>query len=87
MSTVSKEQAVALAETFLAGKRARGTYGHVTGVTHMPPSSIHESSGTFHVEFAYTGAPVRKGAVPPRDHPTVVLVNDRTGECKVMLWL
>lgn len=86
MTTISEEQAVALAEGFLASKPVRRKCGQITAVRHQR-GGAHEEAGTYCVEFAYAGPPVKKGAVPARNHPTVVLVNDRTGECKVMLWL
>jgi hypothetical protein len=87
MATVSESEAVKLAEAFLAQRQGKPKHGQLLQVSHKPLTSGPNNSGTFHVAFAYAGPPVRKDAVPPRDHPTVVLVDDITGECKVMLWL
>lgn len=87
MATVSEGEAVTLAEAFLARTRGKKKHGQLSLVRHKPSAEGPDNSGTFHVEFAYAGPPVAKGARPPLDHPTVVLVNDVTGECKLMFWL
>jgi len=87
MRTISSEQAVALAEAFIADKRAKYKCGNFLSVKHVPGKAQTHEAGTFYVEFAYSGPPVRQITTPPRDHPTVVLVNDENGECEVMYWL
>lgn len=84
--TVSQEHAVTLAEEFIAQIRVELRCGKFSSVRHKPRSDTDED-GAFYVEFAYAGPLVRKKATPTRDHPTVVIVNDRSGECRLMYWL
>jgi hypothetical protein len=86
MTIISEEQALALAESFIANSPVKRKCGQFSSVKHKPRGT-NEMAGTFYVEFAYAGPPVKKGACPPLDHPTIVLVNDCTGACKIMLWL
>ncbi len=87
MPTISSEQAVVLAESFIADKRTKYKCGDFISVKHAPAKAQPSETGTFYVEFAYAGPPVHQGSTPPRDHPTVVLVNDESGECRVMFWM
>ncbi len=87
MAALNLAQATALAEAFLRARRGRAPVGALTSVGHVPARAGHEGAGEYHVEFAYAGPPVRRKANPPRDHPTVVIVNDETGACSLMLWM
>jgi hypothetical protein len=87
MSPISSEQAVALAESFISDKRAKYQCGDFLSVKHVPGKAKAHEAGTFYVEFAYKGLPVGQRTTPPRDHPTVVLVNDENGDCRVMFWM
>ena len=80
---LSDEQAVSLAHAF-AGVKGK-VLGPLVGVKHRLGDAGQE--GSFEVEFEYRGPPPRRRTVPPRDHPTVVFVSDRTGTCKFMMWM
>lgn len=87
MPKISQEQAVALAEAFLDAKRPRPQCGRLASVTHSPAGSQGRSRGQYRAEFAYAGPPVTQLTHPRRDHPTVVFVDDETGECRLMYWM
>jgi len=87
VATITSDQATALAEAFLKAKRGGSPLGELASVKHGAPRSPESGYGEYRVEFAYAGPPVRQGTTPPRDHPTVVFVNDATGACQLMLWM
>lgn len=84
---ISPEEATEYAEIFIADKRQRYRCGVFASIKHHPSRNGEDASGTYYVEFSYAGPPVRIRTTPPRDHPTVVLVNDQTGQCEVMYWI
>lgn len=85
---ISSEQAIVLATNYLASKRSESERGPFSSIRHRDGKSFASgSSGTYYVEFAYAGPPVKTKTTPPRDHPTVVLVDDETGACRFMMWM
>lgn len=86
MPTISPEQAAALAEAFVAARPTRRC-GTVSSVTHTPAGPERKDGGRYRVEFPYAGPPVRQKTLPPRDHPTIVFVDDETGKCTLMYWM
>lgn len=84
---IDEEQAIALATTYLTSKRSETERGPFTSVRHRGPKLASEKTGTYYVEFAYVGPPVKVRTTPPRDHPTVVLVDDQSGACSFMMWM
>jgi hypothetical protein len=86
MPRISQEQAVALAKAFVAAK-PRLQCGALASVKHSPPASPDKGHGQYHVEFAYAGPPVEQVTRPRRDHPTIVFVDDETGDCRLMYWM
>ena len=92
MPQISQQQAVEKAEAFIAGRRAAHPCGAFQAVKHKAGDKktkhyTGRESGSYYVEFAYSGPPVRKPSLPRGDHPTVVVVDDVTGECSIMIWL
>ena len=92
MPKITQQKAVEKAEAFIAERRAAHPCGAFQTVEHKPSDEktrrySGRESGTFYVEFAYSGPPVLKLSLPRRDHPTVVIVDDETGECRIMRWL
>lgn len=92
MPNISEQNAVTRAEAFIAERRTIHPCGPLQAVSHKPADDkirryTGRDSGSYHVEFAYSGPPVRKDSFPRRDHPTVVVVDDETGECSIMKWL
>jgi hypothetical protein len=91
-SKVKREGAIQLAEAFIANQRKKLRCGAFQSVKHIP---THDEigrnrghyRGTFYVRFAYKGPKPRILSHPREDHPTVVLVDDETGECSIMAWM
>jgi hypothetical protein len=73
--------------------------GEITEVVHHndPPTKnfvgriLSEAESYYRVEFAYNGPPIPADVLaassPRPDHPTVVFIDDQTGECRLMYWL
>ncbi len=92
MPKITQQEATLKAESFIAARRDDHLCGALQKVTHKPPNEktkryTGRESGSYYVEFAYAGPPVRQHSLPHRDHPTVVIVDDESGECSVMKWL
>lgn len=85
MPTITSDQAVALAKSFLDTKRRASPTGPLSSVRHS--TSSEKGAGRYRVEFAYAGLPVKQKTTPPRDHPTVVFVDDESGVCQLMMWM
>jgi hypothetical protein len=96
-SVIGEQQAIELATVFVAHRGP--ACGPITEVMHHndPPTKNFvgriQSPGKsyYRVEFAYSGPPISAAVIaatdPPPDHPTVVFVNDQTGECRLLYWL
>jgi len=84
---ISEEQAIALATSYFSSKRRESERGALTAVRYREAKLASEKSGTYYVEFAYAGPPVKVRTTPPRDHPTVVMVDEENGACTFMMWM
>jgi hypothetical protein len=92
MQQVTEQQAIEKAQAFIVERRAKYPCGALQGVRHKAVDDrtkryTGKTSGTYYVEFAYAGPKVKGHSVPAQDHPTVVLVDDESGECSVMMWM
>ncbi|MDQ8192683.1 hypothetical protein [Roseibacillus persicicus] len=90
--SIDELEAIELAARYIAENRDPTDYGEMTAVSHKPPITsgrnyTGQTTGSYYVEFAYVGIPVPQDSIPRRDHPTVVVVNDDSGECTFMLWM
>lgn len=91
MTLILQAEAVRRAEAFIAEHRKKYRCGAVQSVRHVPLDERDRKSGrtegSFYVKFEYRGPKPKVLSLPRRDHPTVVLVGDVTGECRIMMWL
>ena len=84
MKRIEELEAVRLAEEFVSASKSSLTCGALTSVKHK---AVNMESGTYYVEFAYAGPTTAIDTTPPRSHPTVILVDDLSGSCRLMRWL
>jgi hypothetical protein len=87
MPTISLNEAVTKAEAFIATRRAQYPCGALQAVNYEPANErdTARKSGIYRVEFACSGPPVHASSHPRRDPPTIVIVNDETGECSILV--
>lgn len=82
---ISEAQAVKTAKLRLA--KTKVTVGAVMKTIYT--SATGRRAATYQVWFAYAGPPIppeQRNRVPPADHPTVILVNAKTGKCSFLPW-
>ncbi len=85
MPLLTEEQAAGLARAFAENRQRPHPLGPLSSVAHREGEGKEE--GEYRVEFQFGGPPPRRKTTPPRDHPTVVFVGDRTGKCRFMFWM
>src|SRR6186713_3225712 len=87
MPTISLKEAVTKAEAFIATKRTQQPCGALQAINYEPANErdTARKNGIYSVEFACSGPPVHTSSHPRRDPPTIVIVNDETGECSIEL--
>lgn len=92
MRHVTEQQAIEKAQAFIDERRAKYACGALQGIRHKPADEntkpyTARSGGTYYIEFSYAGPMVKGHSIPRRDHPTVVLVDDESGKCSIMMWM
>ena len=87
MPTISLKEAVTKAEAFIATKRTQHPCGALQAINYKPAHERETArkNGIYSVEFASSGPPVQTSPHPRRGQPTIVIVNDETGECSIEL--
>ena len=92
---ITEDQAIDLAERFIADMRKQCRCGRREFVEHLPVEfwrqfGLGRHSGYYSVTFKYDGPPTPsefEGFCPPYDHKTVVHVDDRTGKGELLEWM
>lgn len=92
MQQIAVQEAIEKAQAFIAERRTKYPCGDLQEVKHKAGDEKTKrytgtTSGTYYIYFAYVGPKVKGHSVPRRDHPTVVCVDDETGECSIMMWM
>jgi len=86
MPTISLKEAVTRAEAFMA-ERAQHPCGALQAINYEPANGRDSArkNGSYSVEFTCSGPSVQTSPQLRREPPTIVIVNDETGECSMEL--
>jgi hypothetical protein len=82
---ISEAQAVHAAQARLS--KTKLAVGAVVKTIYKAPTG--RRAATYQVWFAYAGPPIppeQRNRTPPADHPTVIIVNAKTGKCSFLPW-
>jgi hypothetical protein len=87
MPTISLKEAVTKAEALIATKRTQHPCGALQAIHYEPANGrdTARKNGTYRVEFFHSGPTAHASSHPRGNPPTVVLVNDKTGKCSILV--